>query len=127
MAACPNCQAPFWLPPSYARRGVRYCSVACRKVAHWETRACARCATSYDTLKSSRRRFCSRACSSAAKKSATVDPCVRCGTLGGIITARCVTPVRRRGEPFGYDGRLCGRCHGRFAQAKRRAAARQRA
>ena len=47
-------------------------------------------------------------------------PCARCGDPDGLIDPRGRTPERRKGEPWGFDGRICGRCFRRLMSAEMR-------
>lgn len=47
-------------------------------------------------------------------------PCARCGDPDGLIDRRARTPERRNGEPWGIDGRICGRCYRRLMAAEMR-------
>ena len=47
-------------------------------------------------------------------------PCARCGDLDGPIGRRGRTPERRKGEPWGIEGRICGRCYRRLMSAEMR-------
>lgn len=41
----------------------------------------------------------------------TWEPCARCGDADGPVPKGNVTPTRRNGAPWGFDGRICGRCY----------------
>ena len=47
-------------------------------------------------------------------------PCARCGDLDGPIGRRGRTPERRKGAPWGIEGRICRRCYRRLLSAERR-------
>jgi len=120
MVPCQGCDTLFWQPPSYARHGVRFCSVTCRMATLRENRGCVHCTAPFDTLKSNPRRFCSRACSGAANIKQVVAVCIRCGSSGGAVRRRRVTPDRYDGAVLGFAGKLCNACYTGQLQARQR-------
>lgn len=61
---CPGCKTNFNVAPSHYKKGVRYCSIGCRKNDKKKTYICAVCKKSFIDYKSANRKTCSKNCAS---------------------------------------------------------------
>jgi hypothetical protein len=114
MAACPQCGAPFWLPPSYVRRHVSFCSKACRIASNLRSGPCGQCRRVMRFTLRKPRRYCSRACADKAQRRATWPPCAACGDPDGYVPKKSRSPIRLAGAPYGVEGELCWTCYCRL-------------
>jgi DNA mismatch endonuclease, patch repair protein len=74
---CEVCRADFYAPR--ARPDARFCSRTCKGVASRASFACEVCGTESYGFRNRNKRWCSRACASAARKDGETLICARCG------------------------------------------------
>jgi hypothetical protein len=114
LAECPRCGTPYWLPPSYARRNVAFCSKACRIASTLRIRSCQQCRQVFRFPVGRQRRYCSVRCARAARRRATWPPCAACGDPDGYVHKKGRSPMRLSGSPYGVEGEICWTCYCRL-------------
>lgn len=114
MAECPTCGKSFWLPPSYAKRHVSFCSKACRSAPILRLQLCRQCGRVMRSTVGKPRRYCSVHCTRVASRRATWPPCAVCGDPKGYVRKGAHRPVRMRGAPYGLEGEVCWTCYCRL-------------
>jgi DNA mismatch endonuclease (patch repair protein) len=85
---CEACRADFYAPR--ARPDARFCSRSCKGLASRASFACEVCGTESYGFRNRNKRWCSRTCASAARKSGETLTCEQCGSGFYVPKGRAV-------------------------------------